>query len=263
MRKMVPAFSLPGHTKFNDAVSAGRSMSLRAPRHRTRRRGGAAIHRRHDGRGQGRDAAASHDRRQPARLRGVDAARSEAQAAHRPDHHRLRAAALSRLRLHHLRPAGHAHRRAQHPHSQSARHEGHDRGARQVPHQHLSGREHAVQRARQPARLRQARFLRPGHLQRRRHGGAGGRRQEVARHHRLPDRRGLWPQRDLGRRHLQSHRLGGLHRHDRPAAAQRRDQDPRRPGQGGARWARPARSPSRARRSCRATGSGRTRRRWS
>ena len=36
MRKMVPAFSLPGHTKFNDAVSAGRSMSLRAPRHRTR-----------------------------------------------------------------------------------------------------------------------------------------------------------------------------------------------------------------------------------
>ena len=74
MRKMVPAFSLPGHTKFNDAVSAGRSMSLHASRHRTRRRGGAAIHRRHDGRGQGRDAAASHDRRQPARLRGVDAA---------------------------------------------------------------------------------------------------------------------------------------------------------------------------------------------
>jgi long-chain acyl-CoA synthetase len=31
MRKMVPAFSLPGHTKFNDAVSAGRSMAFAPP----------------------------------------------------------------------------------------------------------------------------------------------------------------------------------------------------------------------------------------
>ena len=31
MRKMVPAFSLPGHTTFNDAVSAGRSMSFARP----------------------------------------------------------------------------------------------------------------------------------------------------------------------------------------------------------------------------------------
>jgi long-chain acyl-CoA synthetase len=31
MRKMVPAFSLPGHAKFNDAVSAGRSMSFAPP----------------------------------------------------------------------------------------------------------------------------------------------------------------------------------------------------------------------------------------
>ena len=76
-------------------------------------------------------------------------------------------------------------------------------------------------------------------LQRRRHGGAGGGRQEMARHHRLPDRRGLWPQRDLGRRHLQSDRFGGLYRHDRPAAAQRRDQDPRRCRQASCRSARP------------------------
>ena len=74
MRKMVPAFSLPGHTKFNDAVSAGRSMAFARPDIGPERRRGAAIHRRHDGRGQGRDAAASHDRRQPARVRGVDAA---------------------------------------------------------------------------------------------------------------------------------------------------------------------------------------------
>jgi long-chain acyl-CoA synthetase len=31
MRKMVPAFSLPGHTRFNDAVSAGRSMAFVRP----------------------------------------------------------------------------------------------------------------------------------------------------------------------------------------------------------------------------------------
>jgi long-chain acyl-CoA synthetase len=31
LRKMVPAFSLPGHTKFNDAVSAGRSMAFARP----------------------------------------------------------------------------------------------------------------------------------------------------------------------------------------------------------------------------------------
>jgi long-chain acyl-CoA synthetase len=31
MRKMVPAWSLPGHVKFNDAVSAGRSMTLETP----------------------------------------------------------------------------------------------------------------------------------------------------------------------------------------------------------------------------------------
>jgi long-chain acyl-CoA synthetase len=31
LRKMVPAWSLPGHTRFNDAVSAGRSMSFARP----------------------------------------------------------------------------------------------------------------------------------------------------------------------------------------------------------------------------------------
>ena len=31
MRKMVPAFALPGHTRFNDAVSAGRSMTFARP----------------------------------------------------------------------------------------------------------------------------------------------------------------------------------------------------------------------------------------
>ncbi len=31
MRKMVPAWSLPGHVKFNDALSAGRSMALTKP----------------------------------------------------------------------------------------------------------------------------------------------------------------------------------------------------------------------------------------
>ena len=43
--------------------------------------------------------------------------------------------------------------------------------------------------------------------------------------------RRLRPQRDVGRRHLQSDRFAGLHRNDRPAAAQRRDQASRRPGE--------------------------------
>ena len=51
-----------------------------------------------------------------------------------------------------------------------------------------------------------------------------------------------------------------LYRHDRPAAAQCRDQDPGRCTATSCRSARPARSRSRGRRSCRATGSGRTRR---
>ena len=139
VRKMIPAFTLAGHFKFNKVIAAGRSMALVAARSRPRRRGGAAIYRRHHRRRQGRHPAASHDRGEPARLRSLDAARPQAQAAHRPVHHRLRPAALSRLRLHHLRAAGHAHRRAQHPHSQSARHEGHGQGTRQVPHQHLPG----------------------------------------------------------------------------------------------------------------------------
>ena len=71
-------------------------------------------------------------------------------------------------------------------------------------------------------------------LQRRRHGGAGGGREEVARRHRLPDRRRLWPERDLAGGHLQPDRFRGLHRHDRPADAQRLDQDPRRRRQGAA-----------------------------
>ena len=84
--------------------------------------------------------------------------------------------------------------------------------------------------------------------------------QQVARRHRLPDRRGLWPERDLGRRHLQSHRLRRLHRHDRPAAAQCRDQDPRRSGRGAAaRRGRRDRDQA-ARRSCATTGSSRRRR---
>ena len=78
------------------------------------------------------------------------------------------------------------------------------------------------------------RLLRPGRFQRRRHGGPGNGGQEMVGHHRLSDRRRLWSQRDLGRRHLQPDRFGDLYRNDRAALAQRRNQDPRRPRPGAA-----------------------------
>ena len=66
---------------------------------------------------------------------------------------------------------------------------------REVPQ--LPGRQHALQRDGQPPRLRHGRLERPGDLGRRRHGGAERHRQALAREDRLPDRRGLRPLGDL------------------------------------------------------------------
>jgi long-chain acyl-CoA synthetase len=180
VRKMIPAFTLAGHFKFNDVIAVGRSMALARPDLGPddvavlQYTGGTT--------GVAKGATLLHHT--------IVANLLASEAWMQPGLKRKQLTGQFTIVC------------AQHPDSQSARHEGHGQGARQVPHQHLSRGEHAVQRARQPARLRQARLLRARHLQRRRHGGAGSRRQEVARHHRLPDRRRLRPQRDLGRRHL-------------------------------------------------------------
>ena len=85
VKKMVPAYSIPGAVNFNDAVAAGRGMKLNKPTHRARRRRLPAIYRRHHRRLQGRDAASSQHPRQRAAERCLAAAGAEEAAACRPD----------------------------------------------------------------------------------------------------------------------------------------------------------------------------------
>ncbi len=67
-------FSLPGAVRFNDALDQGASRTLQPAGHRPRRRGGAAVHRRHHGRVEGRGAAAPQRDCQCAAVRGLERA---------------------------------------------------------------------------------------------------------------------------------------------------------------------------------------------
>ncbi len=100
VKKMVPDFSLPGAVRFNDALAKGAAARAAAGTDRARRRGGAAVHRRHHRRLQGRGAAASQRDRQRAAVRGLEPAGDAEGAGRRAAHQRLRAAAVSHLRLH-------------------------------------------------------------------------------------------------------------------------------------------------------------------
>ena len=105
VKKMVPAYSIPGAVAFNDAIAAGRGMKFNKPKIDARRRRLPAIYRRHHRRLQGRDAAPSQHPRQRAAERRLAAAGAEKAAACRPAVHRLRAAALSHLRADRVLPA--------------------------------------------------------------------------------------------------------------------------------------------------------------
>jgi long-chain acyl-CoA synthetase len=70
VKKMVPAFSLPGAVRFNDAWPRG-GAALQAG-HQARRHRLAAVHRRHHRREQGRGAAAPQHHRQRAAVRGLE-----------------------------------------------------------------------------------------------------------------------------------------------------------------------------------------------
>ena len=83
----------------------------------------------------------------------------------------------------------------------------------EVPGQLLPGRQHALQRPVEHARLRQARFLQAENLQRRRHGDAKTGCREMAEDHRLRAVGRLWPVRDLADADLQPRR----HRRSSPA----------------------------------------------
>jgi long-chain acyl-CoA synthetase len=71
----------------------------------------------------------------------------------------------------------------------SARHGGHAEGIVEAHLPQLSGREHPVQRHREPCRLRNRQLEQPQGLRRRRHGGAGRGGGPVAEEDRLPDLR--------------------------------------------------------------------------
>ena len=116
VRKMVPEFRLPigrrphASRASTTALAEGARMTLQRVDDRARRRRLPAVHRRHDRRIEGRDAAASQRRRQHPADRGVvqaDARQARRQAAHR----RVRVAAVSHLRaddlLHDGRTPGH------------------------------------------------------------------------------------------------------------------------------------------------------------
>ena len=88
VKKMVPAFDLPGAVRFNDAVAQGRGKPFKPRRGRPRRHRRAAVHRRHDRRQQGRGAAASQPRRQHPAVGGVVPAGAEEDPRRRAGRHR-------------------------------------------------------------------------------------------------------------------------------------------------------------------------------
>jgi long-chain acyl-CoA synthetase len=176
VKKMVPA-SAPGAVRFNDAVAAGRRCTFTAAQ------GGAddiAVLQYTGGTtGVSKGAVLLH--------RNLVANVLQAEAWYQPgaarrsrpasSRHRLRAAAVSHLRLHHEHDAGHAHGRLQHPDPNPRDIPGGAQGAVAAPVPQLPGGQHAVQRPGQPPRLRQGRLEPPEDQRRRRHGGAAGHRR--------------------------------------------------------------------------------------
>ncbi len=108
VKKMVPAYSLPGHVRFNDVLDAGARGKLTPVDAGSAGRRVPAVHRRHHGRVEGRHAHAP----QPGRERAADGSLGAAGARrHQPRPGagaagvRLRAAAVPRLRAHGELPA--------------------------------------------------------------------------------------------------------------------------------------------------------------
>ena len=144
VKKMVPAYSISGAIRFNDAVTAGRSMKFDRPKISPddvaflQYTGGTT--------GVSKGATLLH-RNVLANVLQNDAwlqpALEEGPAC-RADVHRLRAAALSHLRTDGLLPDGSARRRRQSFDSQSARHGRLHQGTDEIPGQQLPRRQHAL-----------------------------------------------------------------------------------------------------------------------
>jgi hypothetical protein len=130
------------------------------------------------------------------------------------------------FRPHGLLPPWHAHRRQEHPHSESAGPAGGRGGTQASQDRDIPGRQHALQRTSRERGLHQARFFRAAGVQRWRDGGAEGGGREVAQAYRLPDLRRLRVVRNLPIDHLQPDRYGRLLGHHRPAVAFDRNPHP-------------------------------------
>ena len=153
---------------------------------------------------------------------------------------RLRAAALSHLRLQHEHDAGDAHGRLQHPDPEPARPAGAcSRSCRSDTFHSFPAVNTLFNAMANHPDFGTRRLEQPEDLGRRRHGGAERRRQALAREDRLPDLRGLRPVGDLAVGHLQPGRQHRLHRHHRPAAAQHRDRSCSTTTATKCRWAQP------------------------
>ena len=75
VKKMVPAFNLPGAVRFNDAIAQGTRGTLKKPSIKAGRRGGAAVHRRHHRRVARARCCCTATGRQRAAVRGLEPAR--------------------------------------------------------------------------------------------------------------------------------------------------------------------------------------------
>ena len=172
VKKMVPAYSIPGAVAFNDAVAAGRNMKLDKPKITPddvaflQYTGGTT--------GVSKGATLLH-RNILANVLQNDA---WLQPALKKPPHVDQLFIVCALPLYHIfaltacLPAGDARRRRQSVDSQSARHGGLRQGADEIPGQLFPGGQHALQRPAEHARVRQGRLLQAQGLQRRWHGDA-------------------------------------------------------------------------------------------
>ena len=217
VKKMVPAYNLPGAVRFNQAVAQGTRSTLKKPDIKPddiallQYTGGTT--------GVSKGAVLLHRNilANVAAVRGVEFAGDEQGARRRAAHGRVRAAAVPHLRVHREHDAEHAHGRQDHPDPQPARPACGAQGTVQAHLPQLPGREHAVQRSGQPPRLPHRQLEEPQGFGGRWHGGAGRRGQALAGEDRLPHLRRLRPVGNQPLDQLQPRDGHRVHRHHRCA----------------------------------------------
>ena len=234
VKKMVPAWSIPGSISFNDALAAGRGMKLNKPQ--LSRDDVAFLQYTGGTTGVSKGATLLH-RNILANVLQNDA---WLQPALKKPPHVDELFIVCALPLYHIFAltacfllgvrAGGVNLLIPEP----ARHAGLHQGADEIPGQQLPGGQHAVQRPVELARFRQGRFLQAEDLVRRRHGDAKGRGREMAQGHRLRAVGRLRPVGNLADADLQPGRHRQVLRFDRHSRALDLPLDPRRRRQGSA-----------------------------